>query len=115
MKSKKITMSYVLKRTRKFGLPLMTVVLILFMGMYVANARIKVVSNGNVGVGNQFTGTAQTIISNYTYVSNTTINACSVILNNVKVQNGAKLTIDADETTLNAGCEVELGSQLEIK
>jgi hypothetical protein len=51
MKSKKITMSYVLKRTRKFGLPLMTVVLRLFVGMSAANAQIKVVSNGNVGVG----------------------------------------------------------------
>jgi Zn-dependent metalloprotease len=66
-----------------------------------------------VGVGNQFTGT-QTI-SNVTYISNATINACNVILNNVKVQNGAKLTIDANETTIESDFEVVLGSELEIK
>jgi predicted phosphodiesterase len=55
------------------------------------------------------------VISNVTYVSNTTIKDCGVILNNVKVRNGAKLTIEADRTTLNSGFEVELGSEFEIK
>jgi hypothetical protein len=31
------------------------------------------------------------------------------------VQDGAKLTIDANETTINGPFEVVLGSQLEIK
>ena len=69
-----------------------------------------------VGVGNQFAYTTlNQSISNVTYVSHTTIKACSVILNNVKVKNGAKLTIDASETTINGEFEVELGSELEIK
>ena len=66
-----------------------------------------------VGVGELMT--SSTSISNVTYVSNTTINACKVILNNVKVKNGAKLTIETNETTFNGDFEVELGSKLEIK
>jgi len=45
----------------------------------------------------------------------TTIEDCGVILNNVKVKNGAKLIIDADRTTINGDFEVELGSEFEIK
>ena len=68
-----------------------------------------------VGVGNLFTGTTTTI-SNVTYVSNTTIQACNLVLNNVKVQNNAKLTLDAaNETIINRDFEVVSGSQLEIR
>jgi Zinc metalloprotease (elastase) len=68
-----------------------------------------------VGVGDLFQGPGTTTISNVTYVSNTTINACNLVLNNVTVGNGAKLTIDANETTINGPFEVTLGSELEIK
>ena len=44
-----------------------------------------------------------------------TFNACNLILNNVTVKNGAKLTIDANETTINGPFEVILGSELEIE
>jgi Zn-dependent metalloprotease len=68
-----------------------------------------------VGVGGRFSYT-NTNISNITYVSNTTITACNITLNNVKVQNNAKLTIEAaGKITINAPFEVELGSALKIK
>ncbi len=78
----------------------------------------EVISTANawyaVGVGTQYT--ANQVVSNVTYVSNTTINACNVELNNVKVRNGAKLKIDAaGGVTINGEFEVELGSELEIK
>jgi Zn-dependent metalloprotease len=79
----------------------------------------EVVSTTNawraVGVGNLFTGTTTTI-ANVTYVSSATITACNLIVYNVKVQNGAKLILDAvNETTVNRDFEVALGSQLEIR
>ena len=43
------------------------------------------------------------------------ISACSVILDNVKVQNNAKLTIDAYETNIDGEFEIDLGSEFEIK
>ena len=46
--------------------------------------------------------------------TNTTIKGHCVILN-VKVQNGAKLTIEACETEFTAGFEIESGSEFEIK
>lgn len=78
----------------------------------------EVISTANawyaVGIGNQYT--ANQIISNVTYVSNTTINACNVELNNVKVRNGAKLDIDAPgNVIINGTFDAELGSELEIK
>jgi subtilisin family serine protease len=57
-----------------------------------------------------------TTINNNTYNSNSTINGCKVILNNVKVQNGAKLTVNANQdVTVNPEFEVTLGSELQIK
>ncbi len=49
------------------------------------------------------------------YNTNTTINDCNVTLQNVEVQNNAKLTIDANETTINGPFEVQIGAELEIK
>ena len=56
-----------------------------------------------------------TTISNVNYNTNTTINDCNVTLQNVEVQNNAKLTIDANETTINGPFEVQIGAELEIK
>ena len=52
-----------------------------------------------------------------TVTANTTVTSCSDInVQNVKVQNNAKLTLDAaGTTTINGDFEVVLGSQLEIK
>ncbi len=79
----------------------------------------EVISTANawhaVGVGNLFTGSTTTI-SNATYVFDTTIQACNLILNNITVRNGAKLTLDVtNNTTINGDFEVVLGSELEIK
>lgn len=64
--------------------------------------------------GTYCTGTTNFI--NQTVTTNTTVNGCSVNLQNVKVQNNAKLTIDAqNETTINGPFEVQIGSELEIK
>jgi len=49
------------------------------------------------------------------YNTTTTINGCDVNVQNVKVQNNAKLTIDANEATINGHFEVKIGSELEIK
>lgn len=56
-----------------------------------------------------------TYFINQTVTTNTTINGCDVNVQNVKVQNNAKLTIDANEATINGHFEVKIGSELEIK
>jgi subtilisin family serine protease len=54
--------------------------------------------------------------TNQTVTSNTTVTGCNINVQNVTVQNGAKLTLDAaNETIINSNFEVKLGSQLEIK
>ena len=54
--------------------------------------------------------------TNQTITANRTIAGCVINVQNVTVQNNAKLTIDAtDLTTINGPFEVKLGSQLEIK
>jgi subtilisin family serine protease len=55
--------------------------------------------------------------TNQTVTSNTTITSCSgIYVQNVSVENGAKLTLDAaTETTINGDFEVTLGSELEVK
>jgi bacillolysin len=66
-----------------------------------------------VGVGSAFTSDS---ISDVTYISDTTVNACNVILTNVNVQNGATLTINAPNGfTLKGNSEIELGSQLKTE
>jgi subtilisin family serine protease len=54
---------------------------------------------------------------NKVVTTNTTITSCGDInVQNVQVQNGAKLTLDADgTTTINGDFEVQLGSELETK
>jgi len=79
-----------------------------------------VIDNGNSQLLDEITivKCIDQVISNVTYNApntTTTIKDCGVILNNVKVKNGAKLIIDADRTTINSGFEVELGSEFEIK
>ncbi|MBW8332766.1 MAG: S8 family serine peptidase [Prolixibacteraceae bacterium] len=52
---------------------------------------------------------------NQTVTTNTTVVGCNVNVQNVNVQNNAKLTIDAqNETTINGTFEVQLGSSLDI-
>ena len=70
-----------------------------------------------VGVGSQSVPYIGTLtISGVTYNQSYTINtACRVILDNVKVQPNATLTIDAYATTVNPGCEVVLNASLKIK
>jgi subtilisin family serine protease len=55
--------------------------------------------------------------NNQTITSDTTVVSCGDIsVQNVTVTNNAKLTLDAaNETIINSGFEVQLGSQLEIK
>ena len=54
--------------------------------------------------------------TNQTVSANRTITGCNINVQNVTVQNNAKLTIDAaNVTTINGPFEVKLGSQLEIK
>jgi len=53
---------------------------------------------------------------NQTVTTNTTVNGCNVNVQNVTVQNNAKLTIDAqNDATINGPFEVQIGSELEIK
>ncbi len=53
---------------------------------------------------------------NQTVTTNTTVNGCDVNVQNVNVQNNAKLTIDAqNNATINGPFEVQIGSELEIK
>ena len=68
----------------------------------------KIILNGICGT--IFNFTSQTVISD------TPITGCNINVQNVKVQNNAKLTLDAiNETTINGDFEVQLGSELEIK
>jgi subtilisin family serine protease len=55
--------------------------------------------------------------TNQTVTTNTTVTSCDdIIVQNVTVTNGAKLTLDAaGTTTIGSNFEVQLGSQLEIK
>jgi len=55
--------------------------------------------------------------NNQTVTTSTTVNGCTNLnVQNVKVQNNAKLTLDAaGTTTINGDFEVVLGSELEIK
>lgn len=54
--------------------------------------------------------------TNQTVTSNRSVSGCNVNVQNVSVQNGAMLSIDAEkETVLNGSFEVQLGSQLEIQ
>ncbi len=55
--------------------------------------------------------------TNQTVTTNTTITSCGDIhVQNVSVQSGAKLTLDAaGETVINGNFEVDLGSELEIE
>ena len=51
-----------------------------------------------------------------TVATNKIITSCDINVQNVTVQNGAKLTLDAaNETIINGSFEVKLGSELEIK
>ena len=57
-----------------------------------------------------------TNFTNQTVTANRTITGCEINVQNVTVQNNAKLTLDAENvTTINGPFEVKLGSQLEIK
>lgn len=61
--------------------------------------------------------TCETVsFTNQTVTSSRSVSGCNVNVQNVTVQNGAKLSIDAEkETVLNGSFEVQLGSQLEIQ
>lgn len=53
---------------------------------------------------------------NANVTSNTTVNGCTIEVENVNVNNGAKLILDAENgTTIKTNFKVELGSELEIK
>ena len=69
-----------------------------------------------VGVGNSFVSTPVNFF-NQTVTTNTTITSCGDInVQNVKVQNGAKLILDAaGEVNIISDFDVELGSEFEIK
>ena len=57
-----------------------------------------------------------TNFTNQTVTANRTIADCVINVQNVTVQNNAKLTLDAvNVTTINGPFEVKLGSQLEVK
>jgi hypothetical protein len=57
-----------------------------------------------------------TNFTNQIVTTNTSVTSCNINVSNVTVQGGAKLILDAtNETTINAGFEVLLGSELEIK
>ena len=52
---------------------------------------------------------------NQTVTTNTTIEDCNIIIQNVEVKNNSKFTIEAEENVIiNGEFEVELGSELEI-
>jgi hypothetical protein len=54
--------------------------------------------------------------TDHTVTSNTTVTGCVINVQNVTVENGAKLTLDAENrTVINGAFEVKLGSALEIK
>ena len=64
--------------------------------------------------GTYCTGTTNFI--NQTVTTDTTVNGCSVNIQNVNVQNNAKLTIESqNETIINDPFEVKIGSELELK
>jgi subtilisin family serine protease len=51
-----------------------------------------------------------------TVTSNTTVTGCNIIIQDVNVQNGAKLTVNADKNvTINGAFEVQLGSSLDVQ
>lgn len=53
--------------------------------------------------------------NNQTVTTNTSINGCKIVVENVLVSNGANLNIDAEkETLININFEVQLGSSLSI-
>ena len=53
---------------------------------------------------------------NRTVTTNTSVEGCEVNVQNVKVQNNAKLTIDAyNDVNINGPFDVQIGSELEIK
>ena len=68
-----------------------------------------------VGVGSQFTSTSVNF-TNQIVTTNTTVTSCGDInVQNVKVQNGAKLILDAaGEVNIISDFDVELGSEFEI-
>jgi len=68
-----------------------------------------------VGVGSQFTS-ASVNFTNQIVTTNTTVTSCGDInVQNVKVQNGAKLILDAaGEVNIISDFDVELGSEFEI-
>jgi len=75
--------------------------------------RDRVTYQGTVSV-QQCTTT--TNFMNQIVTTNKTITGCEIIVQNVTVQNNAKLTIDAsNETKIEKDFEVQLGSELEIK
>ncbi|MDR1120603.1 MAG: M4 family metallopeptidase [Dysgonamonadaceae bacterium] len=79
----------------------------------------EVISTANawyaVGVGNEFISTVD--FTNQTVTTDTTVTSdCDINIQNVKVQNGAKLTLEAaGRVNIISGFEVELGSKFEIK
>ncbi len=80
------------------------------------SSEVVAVTNAWHAVGVGGISTEQKIISNVTYTTNTTITDCNVVLNDVNIQNNAKLTIsNAKEVTINGPFEVALGSELEIE
>jgi bacillolysin len=80
------------------------------------SSEVVAVTNAWHAVGVGGISTEQRIISNVTYTTNTTITDCNVVLNDVNIQNNAKLTIsNAKEVTINGHFEVALGSELEIE
>ena len=57
-----------------------------------------------------------TYFTNQTVTSDTTITDCNIYVKDVKVQNNAKLILDATfDTTIDGELEIEIGSELEIK
>jgi len=60
--------------------------------------------------------TSTEYITNTNFDSDTTINGCTINMQNVKVRNGANVTFDAaNDVIINGEFEVELGSEIEIK
>ncbi len=63
-------------------------------------------SNGNMGPADLWTGSKRI----------TSINGCSINVQNVTIQSGAKLNLNAEnETIIDAHFEVQAGAELEIK
>lgn len=64
--------------------------------------------------GTYCTGTEY--ITNINFDADTTVNGCTINMQNVKVRNGANVTFDvAKDVIINGEFEVELGSEIEIK